>query len=278
MSTTFLRGLKLLEIVGIDGPIGITELARRVDADKGTVSRMVTAAERDGWLVRTPGGVALGPRLPVLAHGTPRAAVLRDVEPLVDAVAGVTGLFAQVYMVVGGGVVPVLSAGRPPIGMPDPPLLEMPIWLVAAGRAAVALLSDDEIEALLPDGPFVVPANIAELNRSIAGPAADDGAPTHQEDRETAGTRAALFGELARIRASGLSYDRGEANPYLHCIARPWPGLDSAAAITVIGRSDDITAGADLIEAVLLEAVAPGTTRERIVMSAARAATGRTRA
>ena len=68
MSSTFIRGLALLETIDLYGPITVTELAQRTGVDKSTVSRTLAACEPDGWVVRTEGRVALGPREIGRAH------------------------------------------------------------------------------------------------------------------------------------------------------------------------------------------------------------------
>ena len=268
MSTTFLRGLALVELVGVEGPIGVSELARRLGTDKGGVSRMVSAAVDDGWLARTDTGVVLGPRLPVLAHHSDLAGVLRKAQPLVDAVAGVTGLFTHVYLAVGHGVMPVLSAGRPPIGLPRPPGLEMPLWSIAAGRALSTLIDAARLLELVPDGPLVAGPTLDAVHGELAavvpgGEMSIDGhsrAPT---------TRAEFMHAVEGVRTTGVAYDHGDVHPLIHCIAVPWPGLTAPAAICVIGSASDIAADGKLAETVLRQAVLPGVTRDRIVARAA---------
>src|ERR1700759_1098728 len=101
VSSTFIRGLALLETIDLYGPITVTELARRTGVDKSIVSRTLAACERDGWVVRTAGQVTLGPRAALLAHLSPTASLIREAEPLVDAISGVTGCLAQACTLAG---------------------------------------------------------------------------------------------------------------------------------------------------------------------------------
>lgn len=228
---------------------------------------MVTAASSDGWLACTDTGVVLGPRLPVLAHHSNLARVLRDAQPVVDAVAGVTGLFAHAYVVVGHGVMPVLSGGRAPVSLPRPPGLEMPIWSIAAGRAAASLMAESTLKSMLPDGPLPATAISEAMRSEIVDSAgmSDDGPETAESEL----TRRSFLSAVDHIRHTGVTFDVGDFHPMIHCVAVPWPGLIEPAALCVIGTPADVTANADLAEAVLREAVQPGGTRDRVVQRAA---------
>jgi DNA-binding IclR family transcriptional regulator len=54
-----------------DGPIGVTELADRVDLPKSTAARMLASLAREGAVEHVPGGTRyrLGPRIEALATG-----------------------------------------------------------------------------------------------------------------------------------------------------------------------------------------------------------------
>src|ERR1700753_3256473 len=101
MSKTLMRGLALLETIDQHGPLTVMELVRDTRIDKSIVSRTLTALEREGWVVRNEGKVELGPRAALLGHSSQAAMAVRRAEPLVHAVAGVTGLLTQAYGLVG---------------------------------------------------------------------------------------------------------------------------------------------------------------------------------
>src|ERR1700761_1603715 len=111
-----LRGLKLLETIDVYGPLPVTEIAQVTGVDKSWVSRIVTACEPDGWVVRENGRIALGPRAALLAQSTPADELIRRAQPLVEAIAGVTGLLAQAYGLVGSHATVLAAAGS---GLPS---------------------------------------------------------------------------------------------------------------------------------------------------------------
>ncbi len=80
-----LRGLKLLETIDVYGPLTVTEIANVTGLDKSWVSRIVTACEPDGWIVRENGRVTLGPRAALLAHSSAAGELIRRAQPLVEA-------------------------------------------------------------------------------------------------------------------------------------------------------------------------------------------------
>jgi DNA-binding IclR family transcriptional regulator len=77
MSKTLLRGLGLIEQVGLHGPLTVTELARRSGIDVTIVSRTVKACEHEGWLARVDGKVGVGPRSALVGLAS-LAVLLRD--------------------------------------------------------------------------------------------------------------------------------------------------------------------------------------------------------
>ncbi|HEX4191155.1 MAG TPA: helix-turn-helix domain-containing protein [Marmoricola sp.] len=271
MSSTFLRGLQLLEIVGTEGPIGVSELARRLGADKSGVSRMVAAAERDGWLVRSEEGVRLGARLPVLGYDTPMAVTMREVRPLLDAAAGITGMLAQACGLIGGQVVPVLSSGQLGVQLPSALALPLPIWGTASGRAIAAGLGPDELGRLLPSEPF--PEPLSTMSARPAPDAYPKPSPPDAEGWAEPGRRitdrAELDAAIAEVRRTGTSRERGEVHPSLGCIAVAWPSAPVPAAIGLVGPVAEIVASARLIDALLAAVVEPGADRGRIVGVAA---------
>ena len=104
--------------------------------------------------MREHGRITLGPRAALLAYRSEAGAQIRRAQPLVEALAGVTGLSAQAYALVGthaaviaaaGGVDPLGSVG---VGV------RTSLVATAAGQAILAQLGSAEIERLLPAVPF----------------------------------------------------------------------------------------------------------------------------
>ena len=273
-----LRGLQLLEILDAHGPLTITEVARLTGQDKSWVSRIVSSCEPDGWIVREHGRIALGPRSALLAHGSSAGELIRRAQPLVEALAGVTGLTAQAYGLVGRHATVLAAAGG---GMPMSSVgVGMATSLVgtAAGQVIAAQLERQRLERLLPPEPY--PDPLAELltNPGYVAFASGRFAPVKvSENRRSPvpSTREQLDEVLAEVGRNGMAVDHGELHPQIACVAVPWPASGDVAALACMGSPAEITESAALARSVLDTAAAPGATREDIVSSAAFAARGR---
>src|ERR1700712_5129385 len=106
-----MRGLEIVQYVDLHGPVGVTEIARAFGGDKGSVSRLVSAAEVDGWLEKTPAGIVLGPRSAMLGDTSPVSRAIQDARPLIEAVSGATGLVTQALVLAGARAVGVGVSG-----------------------------------------------------------------------------------------------------------------------------------------------------------------------
>ncbi len=266
-----LRGLKLLETIDVYGPLTITEIANVAGIDKSWVSRIVAACEQDGWVVRQSGRVALGPRAALLAHSSAAGELIRRAQPLVEAVAGVTGLMAQAYALVGSQATVLAAAGA---SAPHPSggvKMSTSLVATAAGQVVAAQLDPETLERLLPSEPF--PDALAELldNPGYVAFAAgrfvsvSDFKPSVPHDREQ------LRSRLDEVREQGFAIDRGDLHPQIGCIAVPWIDANATAALACMGTPAEITASAGLTRAVLDAAAAPAATREAVVAAAANA-------
>ena len=154
MSKTLLRGLDLIEEVGLHGPLRVSELAQWMGLDVSIVSRTVQALEQDGWLARADRKISVGPRCALLGLSSPAAAVVRQLEPLVRAIAGVTGVATSANALIGHDVMMLASAGTPASDQSDLISSRIPVYVMAAGRAIAAQLSAAQLDAVLPPEPF----------------------------------------------------------------------------------------------------------------------------
>jgi DNA-binding IclR family transcriptional regulator len=267
-----LRGLQLLEILDVHGPMTVTEIARVTGQDKSWVSRIATACDQDGWTVREHGRVALGPRAALLAHGSAGGELIRRAQPLVEAVAGVTGLTAQAYGLVGthatvlaaaGSGGPLASAG---VGM------STSLIASAAGQVIAAQLDPARLERLLPPDPFPDPlpelvANPGYL--AFASGRFTSPQPEGDEPHAAPRNRAQLAAVLAEVHEQGFALDGGGLHPQIGCLAVPWRAAGSFAALTCMGTPAEISASVALAHAALDAAAKPGATREEVVAAAA---------
>lgn len=275
MSSTFLRGLALLEIVDRHGPLTITELAKRTGVDKATVSRLVASCLVDGWVMKTPRGVTLGPRTALLGRWGFGSDVIRAAEPLVHAVAGTTGLLTHAYGLVGSSVVLLASAdGREEPSTPAPgDSVGGIVNVTAAGRAIAAQLSPRDLDGVLPAEPYPSGAEFIESMKNVltAAPgfsrrfgggdrSASEGIPT---------TRKQLDRQLEEIRRVGVVFDRGDVHPSMACIAVPWRHPTLPAAIACLGLPSDVADNEAVALRCLIAAVQPAATPRDVIMAAA---------
>src|ERR1700679_1315250 len=144
MSKTLMRGLALLETIDLRGPMTVMELARESGVDKSIVSRIVTALERDGWVARHAAKIEGGPRAALLGHPSQPSRAVRRAEPLVHAIAGVTGLLTQAYGLIGPRAVVLASAGGRGVDAQAGLGSEGPLDVTAAGKTIAAQLEPDD--------------------------------------------------------------------------------------------------------------------------------------
>jgi DNA-binding IclR family transcriptional regulator len=288
VSQTLLRGLKLLETVDFHGPLSISALARELGVDKATASRMVTACESDGWLVRDEEGVRIGPRSALLGQGAVAGESLRAAEPLVHAICGVTGLFTQAVGLIGSHVVALATASPTGAAFAYGLRTRFPLWLTAAGKTVAAQLETAELTRLLPPEPWdyelalaqIAPASLIEPFTAMLGiagapPAASSAASSEAHPvTSRVSTRVQLDEQLTRIRRDGVFLDESELLPQTGCLAVPWPRPGLPAAMVCIATREVTVQRRLLIERVLRAASRPGASRETIVAAAAETASG----
>jgi DNA-binding IclR family transcriptional regulator len=269
-----MRGLTLLEAIDAHGPITITELARLSEADKSIVSRTVGSLEQEGWVVRVAGKIELGPRAALLGHSSQAGDALRRAEPLVHALAGVTGMLTQAYGLVGTRAIVLAAAnGRgpsTPVGLGS----GVPLFATAAGKVIAAQLDAAELDRRLPPEPYPDPGpEIAQLAGypPIAGALRVAPEEALASSVNVASNREELEDQLEEVRRQGLATDPGEFHPQLGCIAMPWPQPGVAAALACMGSPSDLARIRTVVETALRAATAAGAQPQDVVAGAAQA-------
>ncbi len=272
MSKTLVRGLELIEDLGLYGPMTISELARRSGVHVSIVSRTVSMLEPEGWMVRVDGKIAAGPRCALLGLISPAGRTVRRAESLVKALAAVTGAASAASGLIGLDVMILAASSGSGNELPDGFSSRLPVYVMAAGRAIAAQLPGETLDAILPAGEFPDATRVLEslagsapIPGFLASAAADDEAPGSFPL-----TRADLDAEIAEIRADGFARDRGELHPAIHCIAAPWPTAELPASLASIGSREEIEANRELIEACLRAATKPGAGAQDVFDVAAR--------
>jgi DNA-binding IclR family transcriptional regulator len=272
MSKTLVRGLELIEEVGLYGPMTISDLSRRSGVHVSIVSRTVAMLEPEGWIVRVDGKIAAGPRCALLGLISPAGKTVRRAESLVKALAAVTGVATAASGLVGRDVMILSASSGSGTELPDGFSSRVPVYVMAAGRAIAAELPEQILDTILPEGDFPDAARVLKsLDGSspipgfLASAGADDEAPG-----SIPLTRADLDAEIAAIRADGFARDHGELHPAIHCIAAPWPTSELPASLACVGSREEIETNRTTIEACLRAAIRPGAGAQDIFDVAAR--------
>jgi DNA-binding IclR family transcriptional regulator len=271
MSKTLLRGLDLIEEVGRGGPMTVTELARRTGIHITIVSRTIKACEPEGWLLRIDGKVLPGPRCALLGMSSPVSRTIREAEPLVRAIAAVTGLDASADGLVGGELMLLTSFGA--AADLSGALSRIPLHLMAAGRAVAVQVPPEQLDAMLPAEPYPGAEQLLASLSEVAPMSAYLAGFQAEPDPVTAlpRSRAELDAELETIRADGFARDHGGIHPSIHCIAAPWATDTIPAAFACFGSREKIEADAALIESTLRAATKPGASAQDVIDAAASA-------
>lgn len=216
------RAVTVLEILGRDGSVGVSELARRMDIHKSTVSRLLATLERRGIVEQQADGVQYG-----LGVGLVRLArsvaddmdVVALARPVAEELSRATGETVNLSLLEGGEVVNVDE-----VNLSDSVLAVS--WLgrhtslhnAANGKIFLAYLGDIEVERIL---------------------AGDLEATTEH----TVTDPAELRRQLAGIRETGHAWQYEELEAGLSAVAAPVRGADGAvlATISVAGPSFRMT-------------------------------------
>ena len=162
MAKTLVRGLELIEELGLYGPMTISDLSRRSGVHVSIVSRTVSMLEPEGWVVRVDGKIAAGPRCALLGLISPAGKTVRRAESLVKALAAVTGVATAASGLIGLDVMILAASAGAGSDMPDGFSSRVPVYVMAAGRAIAAELSKETLDAVLPDADFPDAARVLE--------------------------------------------------------------------------------------------------------------------
>ncbi|WGY01735.1 helix-turn-helix domain-containing protein [Nocardioides sp. QY071] len=230
MSTSLLRGLRALEMLGTEA-LGVSEIARRLGVDKAGVSRMLGQLHAEGWVLRTGARYVLGERALTMATTDP-AGVRRRATRVAAQLHERTGLTAVVLRLSGDGSQPVAVAGPTDFLEPDEPFEHL--WSTAGGVALLAQLPDPELERRLAVSPWPRP--------SAAAP------------RDAADVR-----RLVRaVRSGSAAEERSWTIAGVSCVALPWPLLEPAPpyAVLAVGPTDDLERDPDAVRQAVRDAVA----------------------
>jgi IclR family acetate operon transcriptional repressor len=230
------RAALLLDCLAVGDSPGISALARRSGLAKTTVFRLVHELAGCGLVELTGDGVRLGMRLFELGSSVPRQRSLREAAlPHMRDLQEATRETVHLAVLDGAEVVYIeIRPGRPGPRLPSRVGGRMPAHATGVGKAILAFSAPDVAAALISSGLE------RRTPRTIVAPGA-------------------LRRELARIRASGVSFDREESGPGIVCAASPVFGTGGTvvAALSLTGWSSRLD----------LERVAPAVRTAALALS-----------
>jgi IclR family transcriptional regulator, acetate operon repressor len=210
------RAALLLDCLAAGDSPGISELARRSGLAKTTVFRLVHELASCGLVEATGDGVRLGMRLFELGSSVPRQRSLREAAlPYMRDLHEATGETVHLAVLDGAEVVYIaIRHGTYAPRLPSRVGGRMPAHATGVGKAILAFSPPDVVPALIAAGLE------RRTGRTIVAPGA-------------------LGRELARIRESGIAFDREESGPGIVCAASPVFGAGGTvvAALSLTGWS-----------------------------------------
>lgn len=149
---TLARGFELLELLARKKePLGISEIAAKLNMHKGTVFSMVHTLAEVGVLENSDGKYIFGPKLYLLGKAAEKGSnLIRAVHPYLEKISRQTNLSAILGMRLGLRVIVLDKADR---GFKFKISLDIgsqiPLLAGAHGKAFLSQLADDELNGLL---------------------------------------------------------------------------------------------------------------------------------
>jgi DNA-binding IclR family transcriptional regulator len=180
---------------------------------KSTVHRLAEQLCGLGWLERDPIGYRVGLRLFEVGSLAERRSRLRDrAAPHLNALFAATSLTVQLAILDGVSIIYLERILAPGSRIPTRDGGRQPAYCTALGKAMLAWLEPEQVDALLGD-------NISRLTS------------------RTIGELGTLHQELHRIRRRrGLAFERGESFPGIACVAAAIRGAEGpVAGISLVG-------------------------------------------
>lgn len=218
LNRSVLRAFALLRgFTRPDKPLTSAELSRRAGLPEASGYRLIQTLEAAGAVVRDARGRYTARVIWNfdLEEDSGERCVNRRVQDVLDRLAARFGVTVH-YGVLERGMVTYLGKAVAEGGACVPTRVgaQQEAYCSAVGKALLAGLSDEELEAYLRDGDLV-----ALTDWTITDPV--------------------LFRrEIAHVRQSGFAIDRGEAYPHLSCVAVPVrnPAGQVVAAVSLVDR------------------------------------------
>lgn len=218
------KAVRLLEALSKEpGAFGVSDLARQVDMDKSSVSRMLRTLEQAGFVAQESASqrYSLGLALVALGQKALRRLDLRDAaRPALDGLAARTGECAHLAILTAGRAF-YLDQATPERGVSvDAPVGTLaPLYCTALGKVLLAFQPPESATALVAKLDF------------------------EPFTRRTITDATTLATHLAQVRRQGVAYDDEEFSIGVRCIAAPVFRHDGtiAGAVGISGPSPRMT-------------------------------------
>lgn len=234
MTTSVEKALQAITLLA-EGPMSASELARRLDTHRSTVSRLVRTLEERQFVRRDPDGtLRLGSFLTTLPAGDLRKQELIDLaRPHLDGLGERFGHTVHFAGLEGAQVIYWDKVeSRQVLRMYSTVGAVAPAHATGVGKAILAHLPQDRRDRVLGRGDL------------------------HAFTDHTLTDREALDTRLAGIAVDGWSLDAAEHEDFIHCVAAPVLGPDgnAVAAVSVtapqvlVSREDLLAMVPDLLE------------------------------
>ncbi len=135
----------LIEVLATDGPLGVTDVAARMDTTKGTVHNHLTTLRSLGYVKKIDGRYDLTLRALATGERTrERSHLFRVAKPYLDNLAQTTGEWVGLFIAEEGRGTRVYHAvGSDTWSPPSVDGDQLPLHATAAGKAILASMPDE---------------------------------------------------------------------------------------------------------------------------------------
>jgi len=203
------KGIKLLEVLADTGrAMGVSELSRALGLDKSTVYRLLATLKSRGYVEQDPETrkYTIGPRMiAVSSRILGNNDVYLQARPVMKKLLQETRETVHLAMLMENQVVYIAQEISPEVVSVNTEIGQRePVYCTAVGKALVAFLPEEELEAVICRLDFqpYTPRTITDPDRFRA--------------------------HCQQIRAQGYAVDDEELYPGVRCIAAPIRGHDGS--------------------------------------------------
>lgn len=214
------KSLQIVETLGAEGPMRLTDLATALEMGDSVVHNHLSTLKEAGYVTQDGDRYDLGLRFLELGGQTRKRRQLfqaaeREVQDLADETGELCNLLTEED---GVGVYLYRAKGNQAVDIDTFAGMRTPITTTALGKAILAFLPRSRVETIIEE----------------------HGLPAITE--QTVTERDALFEDLDAIRERGYALDDGERIEGLRCVAAPVTDADKTAvgAISVSGPKNRI--------------------------------------